>query len=439
MVLVCILVWTAVPDAGAFPWGKKKIEKAQTVELIGGVNAAIVEEYTTIELPGREKLAQSADIKEAETVGPESSPELKTTQTDPEPAVTPKLAPEDLPGELPEIEYTIGPGDVLSFQSFDDPTLTRDAIVLYDGTLSLPLIPDLDIDGLTRQQAEEAIKAAYADGVFKEPQVSLTIRSSGSKFYYVLGDVLIASRFPYEQPISVLAAINIAGGLRTSERTAGQGAASPGTLAKAFIIRDNRTERRVIELDLKYLTQQGPHPSETLVMPGDFIYIPEGVNLVYMLGAVRSANVFQLAEGQTLIQTLTRAGGPDESAGKLKNIVLMREVDDSHREILVLNWKEMMRTGNDILMRPGDVVYIPRKGWVILGEFVSRITAPIQQVLSLYSQFYSAYYTDDTYKRLSQDISGNNGALNALQNVRDFGQLFQSFQAGGQLLPTLTP
>ncbi len=405
VVLALAVLWSA-PDAVAFPWGKKKDESPDT--LIAGVSADVVEERATIDIPAPNR------------------PDVEVEEN-----------PEILPVDLPETEYTIGPGDVLSFQSFDDPSLSRESlVVLYDGTLSLPLIPDLEVEGLTRDELEERIRQAYADGVFKEPQVSVSVRTAASKYYYVLGDILNASRYPYEQPLSVLAAINIAGGLRTSSRTDSQAvAASPGTLTKAFIIREQRGQRQVIELDLSSLTDRGPHPSETLVMPGDFVYIPEGVNLVYVLGEVRNPNVFQLAEGQTLTQTLTRAGGPVESTGKLKNVILMRELDETHREVLVIDWREIMKTGSDIQLRPGDVVYVPRKGLVRLEEFVARVTGPISQVLGLYTQFYDAYYAEERNRILVQGTDTGD-AVGILQNVRNFGELLQTFQNSGTPVPT---
>jgi polysaccharide export outer membrane protein len=408
VVLACTIVWSA-PDAIALPWGKKKDEDAPKT-MVAGVDAVVVAERATLEIPSLQQNGPDEVIDE-----------------DPEP----------LPDVLPETEYTIGPGDVLSFQSFDDPSLSRESlVVLYDGTLSLPLISDIEVVGLTRDELEETIRAAYADGVFKEPQLTVSVRTAASKYYYVLGDVLNANRYPYDHPLSVLAAINIAGGLRTSNRTDNQAvAASPGTLTKAFIIRDQGGQRQVIELDLSALTDRGPHPSETLVFPGDFVYIPEGVNLVYVLGEVRNPNVFQLAEGQTLTQTLTRAGGPVESTGKLRHVILMRELDETHREVLVIDWKEVIKTGNDFPLRPGDVVYVPRKGLVRLEEFVARVTGPISQVLGLYTQFFDAYYAEERNRILVQD-TGPGDAVGILQNVRNFGELLQTFQNSGQQVPT---
>jgi len=149
IVLACIFVWSA-PDAIAFPWGKKNTEDAPKT-MVAGVSEDVVEERATVEIPSLEQ----------------NGPDV-TIEADPEP----------LPEELPETEYTIGPGDILSFQSFDDPSLSRESlVVLYDGTLSLPLISDIEVIGLTRDELEETIRAAYADGVFKEPQLTVSVRT----------------------------------------------------------------------------------------------------------------------------------------------------------------------------------------------------------------------------------------------------------------------
>ncbi|MCC6488422.1 MAG: polysaccharide biosynthesis/export family protein [Candidatus Hydrogenedentes bacterium] len=140
--VLCCAVLVAAPAVMAAPWGKRGTAKDTTVQ---GVDTKVVEEHTTIELPQRSRKSDmQADITD----------------------------PSLLPAELPKTEYTIGPGDVLDFQSFDDPSLSRPGVViLYDGTISLPLIADLNVNGMTREQAEETIRAAYQD-VFKDPQLS---------------------------------------------------------------------------------------------------------------------------------------------------------------------------------------------------------------------------------------------------------------------------
>ena len=85
--------------------------------------------------------------------------------------------------------YRIGPGDVLEFRSFDDPDLNQEVTVRYDGNVSLPLIPDVNVGGATRDEALAMIEQAYLE-VFKDPQVSLTVRETNSKSFFVMGDVM---------------------------------------------------------------------------------------------------------------------------------------------------------------------------------------------------------------------------------------------------------
>lgn len=60
--------------------------------------------------------------------------------------------------EAPEPEadlvYRITSGDILNFRSFDDEKLSMQTVVRYDGCISLQMIPDIRVNGLSREEAE---------------------------------------------------------------------------------------------------------------------------------------------------------------------------------------------------------------------------------------------------------------------------------------------
>lgn len=368
-------------------------------------------------------------------VQPESGPEPANAPASNEP-ITAETPVSTVESELgPPADYVIGPGDILSFQSFDDPALSREqVIVLYDGKITLPLIPDINVDGMTREQAEAAVRTAY-EKVFRDPQLAINVRGPQSKFYYVLGDIVRPSRYPYESRVSVLEAINTAGGLRITQRSGGESfAATTATLSKAFIIRTGRGPREVIELDLRGLTNKGPHASETMVHPGDVVYIPEGISLVYILGEVRTPSAFQLGEGQTLMHVLAQAGGFVESSAKLRHIVILRAVDQNQSDVMLVDLKQILKTGIDVPLKAGDIIYIPRKDLVKLNEFVTRLTGTISPVLSLYSQLFDAYYAEERNRLLVEAGAGGNDILSVLQAIRSFGGTFQGSLQGLSLL-----
>src|SRR5690606_36156393 len=102
------------------------------------------------------------------------------------------------------------------------------------------------------------------------------------------------AQYPYVRPISLLDAINIAGGKRVNTRGGDSFVGGQGQLIKALIIRNTELGRQVGEFDLKDLEKPGPHQSEALVYPGDLVYVPEGINLVYVMGELRNPGVFEL-------------------------------------------------------------------------------------------------------------------------------------------------
>lgn len=325
--------------------------------------------------------------------------------------------------------YRIGPTDVLGFRSFDDASLNTDNLqVRHDGYVSLPWVPDLKVAGLTRAEATEVVQTAYQE-LYYEAEVSVQILQANSRTYQVIGDVNRPAEYPYIKPITLLDAIVTAGSLRVNQRGGDSFVGGQGQLVKAFIIRGEGEERAAMEFDLRGMEEGGNHETQTLVLPGDTVYIPEGLNLVYLLGEVGRPGVQPLQEGMTLLQLLASANGFRESSARLKQVVLIREVNETETEVQLFNVKEMLKTGGDVLVQPGDIVYVPRKRLVNLGEFISRSTglvSPIMgvtsQALGLYSQVWNAFYTEERIDLLynsdnSSQLQTNLQLLDALRQV----------------------
>ncbi len=369
---------------------------------------------------GSKIIGETMDIKTGELMGkPEEQKDLM-------PVVgasgKPVLTPEDIGSVL----YRIEAGDQLEFRSYDDPTLNQAVIVRYDGHISLPMVPDLRVQNLTREEATEAVRQAYAE-VFREPLVSLAVIATTSKTYHVMGDVQNPQEFPYLKPISVLDAINQAGGPRVNQRGGDSFVGSRGALTQALIIRRQGSERDVIECDLSKYREPAVSPADTLVLPNDIVYVPEGVNLVYVLGEARRPDVYQLMEGTTLLQLLTRASGFIETTGRMRQVVLIREVKEEMNRVYLVNIREILRTGQDIEMKPGDIVYIPLKPLIRLQQFVARFTGSISPLMSLYRQAYDTYYTDRRYDTMFDTGDATTAEmLTILDSIRSFGSLTTS-------------
>jgi polysaccharide biosynthesis/export protein len=320
-------------------------------------------------------------------------------------------------------DYYVSPGDVLAFRSFDDNSISLpNATVRFDGYVSLPLIEDIRLQGMSREEALQALKEAYGV-VFNDPQISLTVVSAGGKAYYVMGDVNSPREYPYTKSMNVLQAINTAGGRRDRSQATGESFTSPqGALKLAYIIRHYGGERKVIRCDLTGLTNGGPHPSQIRIWPEDVIYVPEGVNLVYIMGDAARPTVFDLVEGETLLKVLARAGGVVESIARKNRILIMRPRSETETEMIVIDLNKIYKTGQDFPIEGGDVLYISRKRLVRWNEFTSRVSGAILPWTNLYQQAYSTWYTNEQYTRgLSGTAASPSDTISVLQGLRDLG------------------
>jgi len=330
-------------------------------------------------------------------------------------------APASAPAE-PEM-YRIGPGDVVRFQSFNDESLSGENRVRYDGYISLPLIQDVFVKGLTRDEAEARLREAYKKE-FIEPRLTLSIRDSRSKSYHVMGDVSRPDEYVYDRPVTLLDAINTAGGVRQRQQSTGSFISQQSRLSKAFVIRHQEGQRKVLEYDLRGFERAGEHASDTPVCPGDIIYVPESVQLAYVMGQVAHPSAYPVSDGMGLLELMTLAGGPMETTGQLKEVVLIRQLNEKETRVGRVNLRAALKTGAHVPIQPGDIIYVPRKGLVKLATFIQQIQSTIAPAMSMYMQAYDTYYTDRRYQQLVSSTSSTDGTLLTLeQTLRNLSSL----------------
>ena len=307
-------------------------------------------------------------------------------------------------------EYRIGSGDLLEFLMFTDPSLDRDVMVRFDGYISLPRIGDVQVSDLTRTECEAIVEEAFAR-IYNEPEVSLAVRESRSKTFTVAGDVENPGSYPYDRQISLWQAIQLAGGPKIQRFGIGSFASNAtGQIAKAYVIRRIEGKRKVFEFDLRKIEQSGDFAGDVIIRYDDLIYVPGGINLVYVIGESKGSTVVQLTEDMTVLKAIALAGGPETSSARLKSVALIRTLDNGNASVSIVNIKKLLQGGgNNVALMPGDIIYIPRKHSVRLQEMVGRVTDIAGSVVGLYSGTVKALYTE----RL------NAGALDRLERFQN--------------------
>ncbi len=118
--------------------------------------------------------------------------------------------------------FTLGPGDALDIEIPGVASSRADATVGPDGKIYYSLLPGLDVWGLTLQQARELLEKELGK-YLTQPQITLTLRSVGSRYVWVLGRL--------NRPGGGNVAFHFPGLDRRAGQFAPQFCSAPGTIA----------------------------------------------------------------------------------------------------------------------------------------------------------------------------------------------------------------
>lgn len=109
--------------------------------------------------------------------------------------------------------YLIGAEDILHIEVFRDADLTRFVNVRPDGKITLPLVGELQAEGLTPERLTTQLTEALSQ-YMKSPEVTISVTAINSKSFTVTGRVNKVGRWPLVTPIRVFDAIGLAGGFQ---------------------------------------------------------------------------------------------------------------------------------------------------------------------------------------------------------------------------------
>jgi polysaccharide export outer membrane protein len=111
---------------------------------------------------------------------------------------------------LPE-DFRIGPEDVLQISVWKNDALSRTVPVRPDGKISLPLLNDVHVAGLTPLELQAVLVKQFAE-YLPAPEVTVIVTEVRSVKFSVIGEVARPGRYEVKSRITVLDAIALAGG-----------------------------------------------------------------------------------------------------------------------------------------------------------------------------------------------------------------------------------
>lgn len=159
---------------------------------------------------------------------------------------------------------TLGGGDLLEVRVFQEPDLSGTFRLSPDGTIDYPLCGKVTLAGLTPGEAADALNACLKNGYLRRPQVSVLVKEFNSKRVFVFGEVARPGTFPFEENMSIIQAVALAGGFTKS-------AAQNGTVVTRRV-NGQEQKLRVPVSDIS--TGQARN---FLLQPGDIVVVPESI------------------------------------------------------------------------------------------------------------------------------------------------------------------
>jgi polysaccharide export outer membrane protein len=291
-----------------------------------------------------------------------------------------------------ETDYTLGGGDRIQVVVFQVADFSGEHLVLVDGTITLPLIGTVAVQGLTLTEVSNLLSERYKP-YLKRPIVTVNVIQPRPLQIAVAGEVNLPGSYTIEQGQTIPLVTDLirqAGGLTTLAdisqvqlKRVIQGKEQTwtlnlwqllqqGNLAQNLTLRDGDSiivptkdhidlaETRQLA-DANFGLQAGQEINVAVVgevyRPGSYKVIPEQVNA--NIGSGVTATVRRQPPRLTLAVQL--AGGIKPLAN-IRQIEVRRFNRNGTQQVIPVDLWSLLQTGDlvqDIILQEGDTIYIP--------------------------------------------------------------------------------
>lgn len=179
------------------------------------------------------------------------------------PVRAPHINNEPMPESPPAAVYKIETGDLLSIRFYGNSELDEEQPVRPDGRISLPFVGQVEAAGLTPGELEKALVSLY-ERELVSPQITVIVREFQESRYFVGGEVGAQGAYSMSGRLTLLQAIQEAGGFLPSARR-----------QQVILIRMNPDGTRFGRAINVRAAQTGKDPnSDVFLQPADVVFVP---------------------------------------------------------------------------------------------------------------------------------------------------------------------
>ena len=165
-------------------------------------------------------------------------------------------------------DYVIRQGDQISISVWGYPEFTTQTVVKESGTITIPLIGDMMVSSITKEEFTNELKKRLTEYVQGEIRLTVTIVSTVAQRVSVLGSVSKQDNYAVASDLSLLEVLSMAGGTTTDS-----------DLHHIMILRAG-TSHQPVDVDLSAYIESGNVEGVPVVRPGDTVFVPKKGNVI---------------------------------------------------------------------------------------------------------------------------------------------------------------
>ena len=308
--------------------------------------------------------------------------------------------------------YILGAGDGLDLKLFDAPELSGGLDVLNDGTVSLPLIGSVRVQGLTLSQAQQWFTTLFRKQL-QRPDLQLKVVRPRPIRVALVGEVERPGI--YSLTTTESSQIQGASGISMSGLpTVVDALQKAGGITLYANLKNVTLQRRLpgeapsykrASLNLLDLVFEGDQQQNPLLFDGDTIRVgradqpvPESVALasttltakritVYVVGEVEKAGPTEVSANTPLVQAVLAAGGPKLNRASRSNVELVRinRNGTALKETFRLDFSQGASNAKNPPLRDGDAVIVNRNGFSVASDALTAVGGPLTSLVNIWA------------------------------------------------------
>jgi polysaccharide export outer membrane protein len=259
--------------------------------------------------------------------------------------------------------YVLGPDDRISVHVVDAEELSDKPVRIdLNGYIRLPLVGWVQAAGKTVEQLEADFVTLLKPFVLK-PDVSISITEFHSQPVSVIGCVKNPGIQQLQGRKTLVEMLSLAGGLTTD--------AGPvvkitrrvewGRIPLSGAADSTNGQYSIADIKLANILSANNPEENIVVRPNDVISVPRA-EMIYVTGQVVRSGGFVLNERESIsvLQALALAGGLDRFASPQNSRILRPAPGSSSRAEIAVDLRKIISgQGEDLLLKPDDILFVP--------------------------------------------------------------------------------